>query len=67
VTDELTFGASLPNRGVTDEMATRSYFSIMNRDRYFDFMAATAENPVPLKYIITKGSKTFIALSDKHG
>jgi len=46
------------NRGVIDEMAPR-YFSIINRDRYFVFTAATAENKV------TNGSKTFIALFDK--
>jgi hypothetical protein len=28
-------------------------------------MTATAENPVSNKYVITKGSKTFITLSDK--
>jgi hypothetical protein len=40
-------------------MQSRSSFYIINRDRYFVFMAATAENKV------TNGSKTFIALFDK--
>jgi hypothetical protein len=30
-------------------------------------MMATAENPVPYKYVVTKGTKTLIASSDKVG
>jgi hypothetical protein len=46
-------------------MGIRSFLSIINSDRYFVFMTPKAENPVPHKYAVTKGSKTFIALSDK--
>jgi hypothetical protein len=41
--DELNF-----RRGVIDEMASRSSFSVISHNRYF-FMK-TAENLVPLKY-----------------
>jgi len=45
--DEFCFSVHiLPNRGATVEMATRSSFSVINSDRCFVFMAATAENPV---------------------
>jgi hypothetical protein len=64
----LLFGAHLPNRDVTDEMATRCSLSTINRhDLYFVFMTVTAEYPVPHNYVVTRGSKTFIALSDKLG
>jgi len=56
---------SLPNRGVINETTIRTSFSIINCQRYFDFMTATAENPVSHEYFVTKGSKTFIALSGK--
>jgi hypothetical protein len=56
----------LPNRGGIGKMATRRSFSVNSRNRYFVFIA-TAENPVSHKSVVTKGSKTFIALSDKLG
>jgi len=47
VMDNLLFLAySLPNQGVTYEMATHSPFSVTNHNQYFVFMTATAENPV---------------------
>jgi hypothetical protein len=58
---------SLPNRDVNDEMATRNSFSIINGDRYFVFMIVIAENPGMHKYIVTKESRTFTALSSKLG
>jgi hypothetical protein len=48
-------------------MATRISFSVTSRGRYFVLTTATAGNPVPHKYVVTKGSKTFTALSDKLG
>jgi hypothetical protein len=52
---------------VIDELAISNSFSIINRDRHFVFMTATAESPVSYNYVVTKGIKTFIALSDKIG
>jgi hypothetical protein len=48
-------------------METRSSFSIINRDQYFVFMTATEENLDSKTFVITKGSDTFVALSDKLG
>jgi hypothetical protein len=48
-------------------MAIHGSFSVMKRERYFVFTRARAENPISHKYILTKGSKTFIALSNKLG
>jgi hypothetical protein len=45
-------------------MATRRPLSITNRYRHFVFITATAENSASHKYIIIKGSKTFIALTN---
>jgi hypothetical protein len=53
--------------GVINEMAIRCSFCIISHCQYFVFMAVTADNPVSQKYDVTKGSKTFIALSDKLG
>ena len=50
---------SVLNRGVIAESATSSSFSITKRARYFDFIAANAENPVSHKYNVTNGSSTF--------
>jgi hypothetical protein len=68
MTDGLNSAHSLPNRGVIHEMAARGSFNITNRNRYFVFMTTTittTECPVSHKYVVTGGSKTFIALSDK--
>jgi hypothetical protein len=48
-------------------MAARSFFPVVNSHRYFVFTRATGENPVSHEDVVTKGSKTFIALSDKLG
>jgi len=57
----------LPNHGVTDEMSTRISFSVTNRLQCFVIMKPAAENSVSHKYVVTKGSTSFIALSDKLG
>jgi hypothetical protein len=46
-------------------MATYSFFSVISHERYFVFMTAAVENPVLHKNVVTNGSKTFIAVSDK--
>jgi hypothetical protein len=46
-------------------MTLRSSFCITSRDGYFVFLAATVENPVSHKYVVTEGSKTFTDLSGK--
>jgi hypothetical protein len=61
----LLFGAQFTKSRAIDEIATCSSFHIINHDRYFGFVAVTAENPVSHKCVVTKGSKTFIALSDE--
>jgi hypothetical protein len=48
-----------------DEVATHSYLYVIIRYQYFVFITATAENPVSHKCVVTEGSKTFTALSDK--
>jgi len=57
--DEYAFrqAHSLVNRDVTDGMATSSFVFVINRERYFVFMTATAENSVSHKCVVTKGSK----------
>lgn len=57
----------MPSRGDVDEMLNHSYFSIINSDRHFVFMTATAENSLSLKYVVTKGCEDFIALADNSG
>jgi hypothetical protein len=52
----LLFGVCLPSLGATDEMATRSSFYTIKRDRCFVFITAKAENSVPHKTVVTKGS-----------
>jgi hypothetical protein len=57
---------SLPDRGVIHAVAVRSSSSVINLN-HFVSVKTTAENPVSHKYLVTKGSKTFVVLSDKLG
>jgi hypothetical protein len=41
------------------------FLCVSGDDRDFVFVTATAENPVSYKYVVTRGSKTFISYSDK--
>ena len=62
----MSISAKAVKSRVIDEMATRSSFSTIKRARYFDFIAANAENPVSHKYDVANGSSTFKACLTKH-
>lgn len=63
VMDELLLSAhGVPNPDIADEMATHTFFSLMNCNRYFVSMTATAENPVSYEYIVGNGRNPVISL-----
>jgi hypothetical protein len=56
---------SLATHYVIDEMASDSSLCIIKLNRFIVLMTTIAEKPVAHKCVVTNGSKTFIALSDK--